>query len=54
VRPGDYGTLAQALGAHPTVLGHQQIGDWVAWHLANGLDNGKPLHLDPTGSFYTV
>jgi lysophospholipase L1-like esterase len=41
-------------GVHPTVLGHQQIGDWVAWHLANGLDNGKPLHLDPTGSFYTV
>jgi len=41
-------------GTHPTARGHQQIGDWVAWHIAHGLDNGTPLHQDPTGSFYTV
>lgn len=41
-------------GVHPTATGHRQIGDWVAWHLAHGLDNGKPLHKDPTGTFYTT
>jgi hypothetical protein len=37
---------------HPTVQGHRQIGDWVAWHIAHGLDNGQPLHWD--GDSYTV
>lgn len=40
-------------GTHPTNLGHRQIGDWVAWHIANGLDNGKPLHQTDAG-YYTV
>ena len=40
-------------GTHPTRLGHQQIGDWVAWHLANNLGgNGEPLRWN--GSAYTV
>lgn len=39
-------------GTHPTVQGHRQIGDWVAWHIANGLDNGQPLHWN--GDHYTV
>lgn len=38
-------------GTHPTAAGHQQIGDWVAWHIAHGLDNGTPLHWN--GSAYT-
>jgi lysophospholipase L1-like esterase len=38
-------------GVHPTALGHRQIGDWVAWHIAHGLDNGEPLHWN--GSSYT-
>lgn len=39
-------------GSHPTKAGHQQIGDWVAWHIANGLDNGKPLQWN--GYTYVV
>lgn len=39
-------------GTHPTKLGHQQIGDWVAWHIAHGLDNGTPLHWN--GETYVV
>jgi lysophospholipase L1-like esterase len=39
-------------GTHPTAAGHQQIGDWVAWHVAHGLDNGTPLHWN--GTAYTV
>jgi lysophospholipase L1-like esterase len=37
---------------HPTAAGHQQIGNWVAWHLANGLDNGHPLQFN--GTSYTA
>lgn len=35
-------------GVHPTTAGHKAIGDWVAWRLAHGLDNGRPLtwHAD--------
>lgn len=41
-------------GRHPDADGHRAIGRFVAWHIANGLDNAPPLHLDPTGSFYIV
>lgn len=41
-------------GTHPTAAGHAQLGHWVTWHLKYGLDNGQPLVLDPTGTFYTT
>jgi lysophospholipase L1-like esterase len=39
-------------GTHPTKAGHKEIGDWVSWHIAHGLDNGKPLVFD--GTSYVV
>ena len=37
---------------HPSAAGHQQIGQWVADRLIRNLDNGQPLRLAPSGSYY--
>jgi hypothetical protein len=41
-------------GTHPTADGDHAIGDYIAWHAAHAVQNSSPLHLDPSGSYYTV
>jgi lysophospholipase L1-like esterase len=41
-------------GVHPSVRGHQQIGQWVVRRLTRGLDNGDRLQRNATGGFYTT